>query len=98
MTEAKLKVKNLCEEIYKFGFSQIVIDIVQDNVEELVEQENITPDEIGAQAYELSILIDVYNPALEKDLTFLTDLMKAIREWGEQAEQVNKLLGIDPNQ
>lgn len=97
MKQAKDKVTAIALEIYNFGLSQIIIDLVQEDVEELVEADEVTPDDIGAQVYDISILIDVYNPALEKDLDFLNRLHEALKEWGEQATQVNKILGLDPN-
>lgn len=97
MTQAKEKVKAVSEQIYKFGLSQIIIDLVQDMVEEYLEQEDVTPDEIGSMKYECSILLEVYNPALEKDILFLNDLIEALQDWNDQATQVNKILGLDPN-
>jgi hypothetical protein len=96
MIAVKQTVKDICEEVYKIGFQQIVIDLVQDELEPLIECEDISRDDIGAAAYDVSILLDVYNPEFEKDIDLLTRLKLALNDWEHQHEQVNKILGLPP--
>jgi len=96
MKVVKQKVKDICEEVYKFGFSQIIIDLVQDDIEDLLEDDDILRDDIGATTYVISLLLEVYNPALEKDVDFLQRLEKALRDWQSEYEEINRLLGLPP--
>jgi len=55
------------------NYSQITIDLVSD-VEDLLLEEDISSDKIGALSYEISILIDVINPTLKDDIDVLNNL------------------------
>ncbi len=90
----KQKVKDIANEIYGFGYQQILIDFVQDDVEEVLNAESITRDDVGALAYEASLLLDVYNPKFKKDIDLLNRLDNALRHWENDIEANNQLLGI----
>ena len=97
MTEAKQKVKDLCDDLMKVKPSQIIIDLVQDDIEEALADEDVTPDDINALSYQCDILLQVYNPELDDDILYLEALGEALSKWGEDAEFANRSLGIDPN-
>jgi hypothetical protein len=97
MTAEKLKVKELADKMYNLGAHQIIIDFVQEIVEELLNDDDITPDKIGAAAYDCGILTEVYNPKFEEEVEYLDMLYIALNKWNEAASSVNRLLGIDPN-
>lgn len=78
--------------------TQIVIDLFQDDLEDMLSQEDVTPDDIGAFSYNVGNLKDVFNPKFGKDIELLTDLEKALDDWLIDREFVNKSLGLDPNQ
>jgi hypothetical protein len=97
MTEAKQRVITLCDNLMKVSPMQIVIDLVQDDIEDRVYSNDVTPDEIGALCYQTSCLIEVYNPAISDDLKYLEDIHHALNKWLNDAEFANKSLGLDPN-
>jgi len=78
-------------------YSQIVIDLFQDDLDELLENEHITPDDIGAFHYNVENLIEVFNPVFEKDILLLSELSSALSDWNEDQDFINKTLGLDPN-
>lgn len=96
MIAVKQKVNDICEEVYKFGFSQIVIDLVQDEIEELLVKEDLVRDDLGASSYQCGLLLDVFNPAMEKDVDFLIRLKQALSDWEQSHEFANKALGLPP--
>ena len=55
------------------NYSQITMDLVSD-VEDLLLEEDISSDKIGALIYEISILLEVINPSLKDDIDVLTNL------------------------
>lgn len=95
MKEIKDKVNAACSKIWEFGYSQIVIDLVQDTIEPLLEEEVIR-NQISAAVYDCGLLLDVFNPELTKDIALLTELQNALSEWEGQHEFVNKTLGLPP--
>lgn len=96
-TEFKGKVKSICDKVYQKQFKQITIDLIQDNIEELLENDDRTPEEIGAACYNVGLLVEVFNPVLDHDLELLKELKEALHNWYVDAERVNKFLGLDPN-
>lgn len=96
-TIQKKAVKNIAEIIYSENFHQVTIDFIQDQVEELLRNEHVTPDEIGATCYDLGTLKEVFNPEFKEEIVFLEKLYRAMNNWLNGAEFVNKVLGIDPN-
>lgn len=77
--------------------SQKTIDVVQETIEQLdrdVEEEPIQRDELGAINYDISILLEVWNPELEFDIDVLKRFDKIIEEWYKDVEFINKALGI----
>lgn len=97
MIQSKQKVKNLCDKLIFVNPAQIVIDLVQDEIEDRLYSEDVTPDEIGALVYECAILFEAYNPSLLSDHSYLSDMITALREWEADAGFANKSLGLDPN-
>jgi hypothetical protein len=71
------------------NYSQITIDLVSD-VEDLLLEEDISSDKIGALSYEISILIDVINPTLKDDIVVLNNLYHELELIS--TEKVHKLL------
>lgn len=76
---------------------QIIIDLVQDDIEELVHNDESTPDEVLAMSYRCDLLLDVYSDQFPGDIKYLADLIAALNKWGEDLERINKTLGLDPN-
>jgi hypothetical protein len=77
--------------------SQIVIDIVQDTEQDLNRDESKEPirrDELGAINYQISILLEVYDPARPHDIEILKRLYKIIEDWYDDIEFINSALGI----
>lgn len=97
MIQTRQAVKDLCDKLMQVKPSQIVIDLVQEQIEEAVENDSTTPDEVGALCYYADILLIVYNPAFEDDIEYLQELRDALDDWSDDAEFINKTLGIDPN-
>jgi len=97
MIQSRQKVKDLCDQLMEFKPKQIVIDLVQDDIEELVESDDATPDQIGAMAYQCGILLDVYDWRFATDIGYLKFLKAALDEWEKDATFANKSLGLDPN-
>lgn len=97
MTESRQKVKELCDRLMQVNPHQIVIDFVQDDIEEVVHGDSVTPDDIGALAYECENMLQVYNPVFIGDIQYLTELKAALSAWDSDATFVNKTLGLDPN-
>ena len=95
MIKVKQDVKDVCNEIYRFGYSQIVIDLVQDDIEELIEDE-IDRDKISSAAYRCSLLLKVFNPIFVKDIELLTKLIKTLDDWTASHEFANRALGLPP--
>lgn len=94
MTVIKDKVKGLCDEVYKKNYQQITIDLVQEEIEPLLIDETITRDSVGSAAYLCGILLEVFNPKFEIDVSLLTILEKALSEWANDIEWTNQILGI----
>jgi hypothetical protein len=97
-TIAKQQVQHLCNQLMNINPAQIVIDLVQENIEEILNDDDVTPDAIGAECYHCSILREVYNPDYDTDIQYLLDLEIALRKWSDDAEFANKSLGLDPNE
>lgn len=98
MLQSRQQVKDLCDQLMQRHPEQILIDLVQDKIEELVTEDDVTPDDIGAMAYECSILLDIYNPGFEGDVKYLIELKTALNNWEADATFANKTLGLDPNE
>lgn len=101
MTTFEKNVKSICDEVYDLSTSQIVIDLVQEEVEELLNKEgenseraSPTRDEVGSLSYQCGLLLEVYNPKLVRDIDILTRLRVALNEWATDIENTNKALGI----
>lgn len=60
--------------------SQKVIDFVQDTLEQLGVV-NVDRFEISAIGYEISILLEVWNPSLEYDISVLKRLEEVVNSW-----------------
>ena len=97
IAEHKQKVKEICDKVYLRNHNQITIDLIQEDVEELLEINDPTPDDIGACSYRVSLLLEVLNPKFENDISLLVELTPALNEWCSDKEAVNRLLGLDPN-
>lgn len=97
MIQSKQKVADLCDRLMHVNPSQIIIDLVQEDIEEIVNASEVTPDDIGAIAYRCGILLEIYNPDLIGDVNYLTGLLAAIDDWQNDAMFANKVLGLDPN-
>lgn len=95
MIQVKQDVKNICSKIWQMGYSQIVIDLIQDDIEELIEDE-IDRDKISSSAYRCSLLLQVLNPILVKDIELLTELIAALDNWTSSHEFANRVLGLPP--
>jgi hypothetical protein len=95
MIQVKQDVKNICSKIWQKGYSQIVIDLIQDDIEELIEDE-IDRDKISCAAYRCSLLLQVLNPILVKDIELLTELIAALDNWTSAHEFANRALGLPP--
>lgn len=99
MTPKAQIVKDICDSIaYDFP-EQILIDLVQDEVEDLFRnysEDQTTRDAVGAAAYKVSILKEVYNPQFQKDIEILDKLYVALEEWRNEIEQRNKILKLPP--
>lgn len=77
--------------------SQKTIDIVQETIEQLdrdTEDEPIERDELGAIDYDISILLDVWNPRLKYDIDVLKRVQKIMIDWYQDVDFVNISLGI----
>lgn len=96
MIQVKQKVRDICDEVYKHGFQQIVIDLVQDDVEELLEDADLIRDDLIAQSYCISLLLNIFDEKFEKDIDLLTRLKDALDDWAHEYELVNKSLGLPP--
>lgn len=75
------KVKNLCDQMAQVKPSQMIADLVHHDVEELLKINKVAPHQIGAVLYKLGNLMLIYNPALETDIKYLTDLRQALLDW-----------------
>lgn len=98
MIQSRQKVKDLCDDLMKVRPMQILIDLVQEDIEELVSDDDATPDDIIATSYKCDILKDVYNPEFKEDINYLIALSMALESWGSDATFANKALGFDPNE
>jgi hypothetical protein len=77
--------------------SQKTIDIVQETISDLdrdTDEEPIQRDELGAINYDIDILLEIWNPALEYDIDVLKRFDKIIEDWRNDIEFVNTALGI----
>jgi len=97
MIASKQKVKDICDRLMEVKPAQILIDFIQDDVEDLLTEEDVTPDDIGSVSYHSAVLLDVYNPVYLKDIIYLTEIEAALCEWLRDATFANKTLGLDPN-
>lgn len=97
MIQSKQKVKDLCDKLMDVNPEQILIDLVQEEIEDALNGDNVTPDEIGSLVYKASILQDVYSQSFEKDVAYLVELIYALDDWHKDAEFANRSLGLDPN-
>lgn len=98
MSKASEKVREISRKVYLNTFCQILIDYVQDEVEEILDNNHPTPDEVGACSYKGSIILEVFNPSFTTDIELLNELLPAIEAWHKELEFVNKSLGLDPNE
>ena len=94
---AKEQVAEVAKKITPV-YTQIVIDLFQDDLEDLLDHEDVTPDDIGAFSYHVGSLLTVFNPEFIKDIDLLRELQAALNEWSKDREFVNRSLGLDPNQ
>lgn len=97
MIQSKKRVKDICDQLFHVKPSQIVIDLVQDEIEELLTEDDVTPDQIGAEIYGINNLLAVYNPEFGDDINYLSLLCNTLNVWHKDATLINKTLGIDPN-
>jgi hypothetical protein len=95
MTTYQRRVKELCDSMYGKDLQQITIDLIQDAIEPLLDIEAmVTRDCVGASAYDVSILLEVFNPKFGLDIMLLSKLDKALDEWSNDIEQTNIILGL----
>lgn len=97
-TNYRQAVKEICEKVYRSNYFQIIIDFIQEDVEELVEKDDPTPDDIGSLSYRCSIILEIMNPTLVQNVELLTELNLALEVWQKDRENVNRILGLDPNE
>lgn len=97
MIQSKQNVKNICDQLMSANLSQVVIDLVQEEVEEVLYSDNTTPDKISRLIYLIQLLMEIYNPDFERDIEYLMQLDTALRGWESDATFANKSLGLDPN-
>jgi hypothetical protein len=76
--------------------AQITIDFFQDfQMEFLIDREEpIERDQIGAKAYDISVLLDVFDPKFEYDIAVFKKMYKILDEWAEDIDFRNRALGI----
>ena len=64
--------------------SQKTIDVIQDTFSDLNRDTNDEPIqlyELGSINYDVSILLEIWNPALEYDIDVLKRFNKIIKDW-----------------
>ena len=93
------QIRELESEVFKnMGkCSQITIDWVQNTEIDLNREEDedpITRDHLGSMSYNLSILLEVFDPKKKYDISILKRLNKIIENWSNDIEFVNRALGI----
>lgn len=98
MTTFELKVKELCDQVRPgSGFSQIVIDLVQDDVEELINADDqVVSEQPAAIHYQIDNLLVIYSGNFRKDINFLVLLKAALKNWSEDIRSNNIVLGLPP--
>lgn len=97
MIASRQKLIDICDKLMRVHPEQIVIDFIQDCVEEVAHGDSPTPDDVGSLCYQCDCLLEIYNPAFEEDIWYLTELKTALNNWLSDSEFSNKALGIDPN-
>lgn len=100
MSETRQSKKKVIKVYNKISmeYTQIVIDLLQDDLADLLDKEDVTPEDIGAFGYHVGCLLEVFNPIYDKDIQLLKDLESVLDEWEADQTFVNKSLGLDPNQ
>jgi hypothetical protein len=92
------QIKKLIDQVEQNDYQQITIDFFQEfDVEFFTRDEDEKPierDEIGAQQYQIDILLDVFNPALEKDIEVFKEMDKLLQLWHDDIDFRNRSLGI----
>ena len=95
--QSKLKVIEVYNKI-SMVHTQLVIDLFQDDLTDLIDKEDVTPEDIGAFGYHVGCLLEIFNPIYDKDIQLLKELESVLDEWESDQTFVNKSLGLDPNQ
>lgn len=95
MKEIKQKINSICAKVYRHGYSQIMIDFVQEDVERILNTE-ISRDDISSVIYGCIKYLKIFNPELTKDIELLKELQEALTEWETQHVFVNRTLGLPP--
>ncbi len=78
--------------------SQKIIDFVQETIEDLdrdYEEKPVHREELGSISYEIDILLEIWNFELLYDIDILERVDKILKDWIEEIEFVNGVLGID---
>jgi len=93
------ELRDIDNDVYRnmHKASQKTIDIVQDTRHQLDrehDEEPIQRDELGAISYGIDILLEVWNKELEYDIKILKQIYKIIKEWYNDVEFRNTILGI----
>ncbi len=96
MTASKKTVSDLCSEfLIPDDKQQITIDKIEE-VEQLLLEDHVSRDAVGAMVYDFDILLEVFNPKFMKDIEMLTKMMKELERWQQEIEQTNIALGLPP--
>jgi hypothetical protein len=85
------------EAVRHRGVSQIVIDLIEDidiNLDDKDGTEPVSRDEVGSFCYKIIILLDVFNPNKEYDISVLKRLYDILAKWRADIEFVNRTLGM----
>lgn len=80
----KQALKPFIDRVYD-GAHQITIDLIQNEVEELIQNDSVGPDDIGSVIYRIENVIEVMKPTLD-DLTILTGINIVLNAWHKQVE------------
>jgi hypothetical protein len=97
MTKAKQAVVELRKKIHpacEINPSQIVIDLVVEEIGELLNEGSPSRDEVGSCCYKISLIKEIMNPQREKEIAYLGELYTAMDNWSKEIEATNILLGI----
>lgn len=93
LTEFQSEIVDFSIENLKIGeISQFTIDLAEDLLLEfgwnhrINDINPITRDEIGSKRWEISNVLEIINPALEKDIEILTRAEKILKKYQDYLE------------